>query len=330
MSRMRAWLMGTDAAGAYTLTLAEVARPEPKSGEILVKVHTTSLNRGEFIRGSRVAAVRTDANLRPCGLEAAGEVVAVGAGVDSIAVGSRVMGRANGGFAEYTTMDARETLGVPHRMSWDEAGACAIVFLTAYDLVIAGGHLKKGEWLLVTGASSGVGVACVQIARVLGAHSIGTSGAQAKLGQLAAIGMDHGILTRKPDFAAQVKKLSNDHGADVAVNNVGGTLFAEIIRSLAYMGRAGIVGYVDGSKRAEIDLDAVHANRLHIYGVSNKLRTAAQRAETAAGFTRELLPRFASGEIKPVIDKVYRFEDLPAAKARMESDVHLGKIVVAV
>lgn len=325
--KMRAWLMATTDKG-YELSLHQVARPQPEPGEVLVKVHATSLNRGEFIRGSRVAAVKSDANLRPCGLEAAGEIAALGTGVTGLKVGDRVMGRANGGFAEYTTMDAREVIPVPANLGWEDAGATAIVFMTAYDLVVAGGGLRSGEWLLVTGVSSGVGVACVQIAHALGAKTIGTSGSEKKIEVVKSVGLDHGILTRKPDFAETVRKLSGGHGADVAVNNVGGTMFGELIKSLAYMGRLGIVGYVDGSKRAEIDLDAVHAQRLKIYGVSNKLRTAAMRAETAQGVTRDIVPLLAAGKIRPVIDEVFAFESLPAAKARMEADAHVGKIVV--
>jgi NADPH:quinone reductase-like Zn-dependent oxidoreductase len=117
-------------------------------------------------------------------------------------------------------------------------------------------------------------------------------------------------------------------GADLAVNTVGGTVFAECVRSLAFQGRLAIVGYVDGSLRSEIDLDAVHARRLTIFGVSNKLRNAEQRAATVRGFVADVLPAFAEGRIRPLLDKVFAFEELPQAKARMEANLHLGKIVL--
>jgi NADPH:quinone reductase-like Zn-dependent oxidoreductase len=112
------------------------------------------------------------------------------------------------------------------------------------------------------------------------------------------------------------------------VNNVGATVFAECIRSLAYEGRLATVGYLDGVMKAELDLDALHAKRLKLFGVSNKLRTAAQRAATVEGFKRDFLPLFASGRLKPFVHRVYDFADLPQAKEAMEADRHVGKIVV--
>ena len=115
---------------------------------------------------------------------------------------------------------------------------------------------------------------------------------------------------------------------NLAINTVGGTVFPECIRALAYEGRLAIVGYVDGSLKSEVDLDAVHAKRLRIFGVSNKLRTAEQRAGTVRGFVADFLPLFASGKIQPIIDRTFAFNDLEKAKAYMESDAHVGKIVL--
>jgi NADPH:quinone reductase-like Zn-dependent oxidoreductase len=123
-------------------------------------------------------------------------------------------------------------------------------------------------------------------------------------------------------------KATDGKGVDLVVNTVGGTVFAECIRALAFRGRLAMVGYVDGVMSSELDLEALHAKRLRLFGVSNKLRTAPQRAETVAGFTRDVLPAFADGRIRPVIDKVFPLDELPAAKAYMESDAQLGKIVV--
>ena len=119
-------------------------------------------------------------------------------------------------------------------------------------------------------------------------------------------------------------------GVNLVVNSVGGTMFAETIRCLGYEGRHATVGYLDGSLKAEIDLDALHSRRLTLFGVSNKFRNAEQRGVTVMGFTKDWLPLFASGKLKPLIEKVYEFKDLPEAKARMESDAHLGKMVVRI
>jgi NADPH2:quinone reductase len=129
-------------------------------------------------------------------------------------------------------------------------------------------------------------------------------------------------------FLEAAMKATGGKGVDLVVNNVGGTVFAECVRALAFQGRLATVGYLDGVMTSEIDLDALHSKRLRLFGVSNKLRNAAQRAETMRGFARDVLPALAEGRIRPVIDKVFALADLPAAKAYMESDAHLGKIAV--
>ena len=137
-------------------------------------------------------------------------------------------------------------------------------------------------------------------------------------------------LTSIPGCVARVLEATGGQGVNLVVNNVGGSVFAETIKSLAYQGRHATVGYLDGVLEANLDIEALHSKRLKLFGVSNKLRTAAQRAETVKGFTKDFLPLFASGKLKPLLDKVYDFKDLPAAKARMESDSHAGKIVVKI
>jgi NADPH:quinone reductase-like Zn-dependent oxidoreductase len=118
-------------------------------------------------------------------------------------------------------------------------------------------------------------------------------------------------------------------GVNMVVNNVGGSVFAEELRCMAFQGRLGMVGYVDGTLKAEIDIEALHARRLTLFGVSNKMRTAQQRASDVPGFVRDLLPAFADGRIRPVVDRVFPFQELPAAREHMQADRHLGKIVLA-
>jgi NADPH:quinone reductase-like Zn-dependent oxidoreductase len=195
-------------------------------------------------------------------------------------------------------------------------------------MLYPGGNLAPGEWLLVMGASSGVGVASVQLGKLVGAKVIGTSGAADKLDRLRPLGLDLGIRVRGAGFLDAVMKATDGKGADLVVNTVGGTVFAECIRALAFRGRLAMVGYVDGVMSSELDLEALHAKRLRLFGVSNKLRTAPQRAETVAGFVRDVLPAFADGRIRPVVDRVFPLAELPAAKAHMESDAQVGKIVV--
>jgi NADPH:quinone reductase-like Zn-dependent oxidoreductase len=293
-----------------------VPTPQPGADQLLVKIHASSLNRGELIAGHGLIGAGA---AKPAGQEAAGEVVKTGA---------RVMGRCPGGFAEYGLMEASDAIPVPANLSWEDAGAIPLAFMVVHDMLVAQGNLKAGEWLLVTGVSSGVGVAALQAAKAIGARVIGTSGSKEKLERLKALGLDVGIQSRKPDFHEAVMQATGKRGADLVVNNVGGSVFAECIRSLAFQGRLATVGYLDRVMKAEIDIEALHSRRLRLFGVSNKLRNAEQRALTVRGFIADFLPYFAAGRIKPLIDRVYGFDQLAEAKAFMESDAQLGKVVI--
>jgi NADPH:quinone reductase len=314
-------------SGKTAIEFRDVPAPEPGPGQILLRMHAAGLNRGELIVGH---AVKTGGPAKAAGGEGAGEVAKLGEGVTSFKAGDRVMGRCSGAFAEYSLMDAREALAMPKNLSWEEAACIPLVFMVVHDMLIAQGRLKAGEWLLVTGISSGVGVAALQTAKALGAKVIGTSGSQEKLDKLKGMGLDVGIRTRSGDFAKAVMDATGGKGANLVVNNVGGSVFPETIRALAYEGRHATIGYVDGVLKAEIDIEALHTKRLTLFGVSNRLRTPEQRAVTVRGFAADVLPFIAAGKIKPLIDRVFPFAELPAAKAYMESNAQVGKIAVRI
>ena len=320
---MKAYWIAPGTSGT-TVELRDTPTPEPKAGELLVRVCASSLNRGELLGGKPGAAAK------PGGGECSGEVVKTGEGVTGFAAGDRVMGRCAGGFAEHSVMDAREVMKVPAGLGWEEAAATPLVFLVVYDMLVAQGHLASGQWLLVTGVSSGVGVAALQTAKALGARVIGTSGSADKLARLEKLGLDVSITTRAADFHDAVLKATDGKGVNLVVNNVGGTVFAECVKSLAFEGRLAIVGHMDRTHSATLDLEALHGKRLTVFGVSNRFRSAGQRAETVRGFVKDVLPYLADGRLKPVVDKVFPFAELPAAVKFMESDAQVGKIVVKV
>lgn len=318
------WLVTKD--NKATLELRDVPQPQPKAGELIVRVQASALNRGELIVGSVVHGGPEKIG----GSELSGTVHAVGEGVAGVKTGDRVMGRARGCWAEFAVMDASQVIPMSSHMSWEQAAAFPLSMLTAYEAVATYGKLKAGEWLLIAGASAGAGVASLQTAQVLGAKTIGTSGSAQKLEILKGAGLDVGIRTRAPDFSATVREATGGKGADCAVNLVGGTYFPELLKSLARKGRLAIVGYVDGAHHAEIDLTTVHANRIEVYGVSNSRATAGERAEAVRGFRRDILPAYNERRMAPLVDRVFSFDEIPAAKAHMEADAMVGKVVVKI
>jgi NADPH:quinone reductase-like Zn-dependent oxidoreductase len=311
--------------GAARLELRDAPMPEPGPTQLLVRVRAAGLNRGEFIVGHGLTPLGT---AKPLGLEGAGEVVRVGAQVQGFAPGDRVMGRFGAAFSEHALVPAAEALPVPSHLSWEEAGALPLTWILAHDMLVTHGGLRAGGWLLVTGVSSGVGVGALQLAKLLGAKVIGTSGSREKLDQLRKLGLDVALCTRQPDFFSAVQDATGGAGVQLVVNTVGGSVFAECVRCMAFEGRLATVGYVDGVLNADMDLQALHMKRLVLFGVSNKMLDAEQKAQAAAAFAHDVLPRVREQQLRPLVDRAYAFDALPAARERMEANAHAGKIVL--
>ena len=321
---MKSWHL-TATPDSAALDLRDVPVPEPKPGQLLVRLHAAALNRGELIVGHGLTKAGSS---KPAGMEGAGIVEKVGPGTNGFAPGQRVMGRCAGAFSEYALMDVREAMAMPQRLSFEQAAAIPLTFLVVHDMLVLQGRLKPGEWVLITGVSSGVGVAALQAAKALGAKVIGTSGSQEKLDRLKPLGLDVPLRTREPRFLEAVMQATGDKGVDLVINTVGGSVFAECIRCMAFEGRLATVGYVDNVLKAEIDIQALHAKRLTLFGVSNKMRTPEQRSAGVPAFVTDLMPAFADGRIAPLVDRVFPCDQLEAAREHMESNKHVGKIVV--
>ena len=321
---MQSYFMQT-VAGQTVLDLRQIDRPTPGPDLVLVRLHAASLNRGEFVVGH---GLHKGDEATQIGMEGAGVVIELGANARAIAVGDKVMGRCRGAFSEYACMDVREAMAMPASLSFEQASSVPLTFLVVHDMLSLQGKLQPGEWLLINGVASGVGVAALQTAKALGAKVIGTSGSPEKLARLKEHGLDVSVCVRGPGFAAQVMQATAGQGANLVVNTVGGTVFAESIGCMAFEGRLAMVGYVDGVLTAELDLQALHAKRLRLFGVSNKLRSADQRAQFMPEFKAEVLPAIADGRIRPLVDHVFAFEQLAEAKAMMEANQHVGKIVL--
>ena len=303
----------------------EVPVPQPAPGQMLVRMRASSINRGDIMaRIHRHSA----AGGRPAGIDGSGEVQSVGAAVTNFKIGERVLFRAHGCYAEYAAVDQALAARVPARLSWEQAAALPAAYITAWEAVVEFGRARAGEWVLLLGASSGVGVAALQIAKTLGARVIGVSGSAKKLAALKALGLDVGIEGRGGAFVDAVLQATGGKGANVAVNLVGGSAFPGCVRAAADFGRVIIVGYVDGEMHADFDLEAVHGKRLQISGISNTPLSPAHRAASMQGFMRDVYPALESGAILPVIDRVFSFDELPEAKCYVETDQLLGKVVI--
>jgi len=310
------------------VSLVERAETALTPTHMRIKMHAASLNRGEFIVGH---GLHGKSNVpQPVGLEGAGTVIEIGAQVTAFAVGDRVMGRCPGAFAPRAIMAQNEAMPVPNGLGWEEAAAIPLTYLTAYDAIHEQGLLKAGEWVLINGVTSGVGVAALQMAKALGAQVIGTTGSAEKLTKLQGQGLTLAIQSRQANFHDAVMKATQNQGVNLVVNTVGGSVFAEDIRCLGFEGRLAMVGYVDGELSASIDLQALHAKRLRLFGVSNKLRNAEQKAASIPGFMRDIWPALNQGEFRPYIDQVFPFDQLDQAKNSMQANKHVGKVVVSI
>jgi NADPH:quinone reductase len=237
---------------------------------------------------------------------------------------------AAGAFAKRATVDQRLALPVPDHLSWEEAAAVPVTFLTAHDALVSNGELAEGDGVLVHAASSGVGVAAIQIARLLGADPVlGTSRSPEKLDELVPLGLDVGIDTGARDFADAVAEATGGRGVDVIVDNVGASAAAGNLACAAIGARWVNVGRL-GGRRAEIDLDELSRKRVRLIGVTFRTRTVDEHAEVVRRAGEDLLPLLAEGRLRPVVHEVFPLEEADRAEDRLAADAHVGKLVLHV
>ena len=308
----------------------DMQRPVVTAGHVLVRVYASSLNRAEFrrLRTLRIRPGQAAPEARNGGGDAAGEVVEIGDGVSGIKPGDRVMGRCAGGFAEFALLDAREVMPAPEALSWEEAACVPVVFVVVHDALFISGQLRAGETVLVTAAPSGVGVAALLLGKFLGAKVIGTSRSSVKLERLKAYGLDAGVVTGSEGFGEAISRVIGDQGVDMVVDNIGGDVLVPCLNALAVGGRFVTIGRMSGVTTGELDVDRLAERRLHLYGVSNRLRTPGQRAESAKRFLTDLLPAMADGRLRPVIDRSFPLDEISVAGAWLEADQHVGKVLI--
>jgi NADPH2:quinone reductase len=311
------------------LILREVPDPQPGEHDLLVAVRAAALNRADLRRAAtHFASSEQHGAAAIAGLELAGEVIAIGARVSGFVPGDHIMAMAGGAYAERAVVDHRLAIPVPSSMNWQQAAATPITFVTGYDALASAAEFKPGETLLVQGASTGVGIAVIQIARSLGAKTIfGTSSVPDKLRRLADLGCDVPIDYRSESFVAVVNEKTAKRGVDVVIDLVGATTAQGNIDAATVRGRIICVGRVGGLE-ATINLDEFARKRIRMTGVTFRTRSLDERTQVVRQFIAEMLPKLASGAIRPVIDSTYPLAEAGAAQDYMRSNKHFGKIIL--
>ena len=312
------------------LRIGQRADPVPGAGELLIRVSASGVNRPDLLQRAGHYPPPPGASDIP-GLEVAGTIVsgdAAALAAAGLKVGDRVCALvAGGGYAELCVAPVDQCLPVPKGLSDVEAAALPETFFTVWSNVFDRGRLQAGETLLVQGGSSGIGVAAIQIAKALGATVLVTAGSADKCAACIAIGADHAINYREADFAAEAKRLTGGRGVDVILDMVAGSYVAREIGCLAEDGRLVIIA-VQGGVKSEIDAGLVLRRRLTITGSTLRVRPVAFKAAIAKALQGRVWPLIESGRIRPVVHGTFAAADAAQAHALMESNQHVGKIVL--
>jgi putative PIG3 family NAD(P)H quinone oxidoreductase len=301
--------------------------PQPGEGEVLIKVAAAGVNRPDCLQRQGSYPPPPGASDIP-GLEVAGEVIALGKGVDTLKLGDQVCALVTGGgYAEYCAAPAAQCLPIPKGYSMAQAAALPETFFTVWVNVFVRSALKPGESLLVHGGTSGIGTTAIQLAKALGSRVFATAGSAEKVKACEDLGAARGINYRDEDFVEVVKGETGGKGVDVILDMVGGDYIPRDIKALAEDGRLSFIAFLGGPK-AEVNFAAVMMKRLTITGSTLRARPVAVKAALAAELREKVWPLLEAGKIAPVMAASFPLAEADKAHALMESSGHIGKIVL--
>ncbi len=317
--------------GNGNVELREVAQPKPAPEQVLVRVRAVGLNRADLIMASGRMHGSTGGPGAILGLECAGEVAEVGRAVTGVNVGDRVMASCANSYAEYAVADMGRVHRIPaNNMTFAQAATLPVALQTMHNAVVTAGRLRPGETVLIQGASSGVGLVAMQIAKLMGAaFVVGSSTNTERRGRLAEFGADLAIDSRDPGWADQVLSATAGKGVDLIVDQISGYVANDNLKATAVLGRIVNVGRLGGFK-GEFDFDLHAARRIDYIGVTFRTRSVEEVREINRRMRADLWAHVEAGKISLPIDRAFPLDQAAEALARMKANAHLGKIVLEV
>lgn len=316
----------TEPGGPEVLKPTTRLMPQPAAGQVVIKVAYAGVNRPDALQRAGSYAPPPGASDLP-GLEASGEVVALGAGVESLSLGDKVCALLpGGGYAEYVATPAAHCLPVPQGMGMKEAACLPETFFTVWSNVFQRGGLQAGERFLVHGGSSGIGTTAIQLAHHFGARVFATAGSDAKCKACTDLGAERAINYRDEDFVAVMKE---EGGANLILDMVGGDYLPRNVKALAEDGRLVQIAFLQGPK-VELNFALVMMRRLTITGSTLRPQSDLAKARIADSLRETVWPLLDTGKVGPVMDSEFPMDQAPEAHMRMESSGHIGKIVLKV
>ncbi len=317
----------SEGRGADILHLAERPLPQPEAGQVLIKIAAAGINRPDVLQRDGLYPAPPGAS-DILGLEAAGEVVALGEGVETLKLGDTVTALlTGGGYAEYATAYEGSCLPIPNGLSLVEAASLPETYFTVWSNLFDRAGLQKGESLLMQGGTSGIGTTAIQMCSQLGVRVIATAGSAEKCQACLDLGAEKAINYREEDYVAAAREFGGGKGVNVILDMVGGDYVSRNIKSLAADGRLVNIAFLQGSK-VEIDLMPVMLKRLTLTGSTLRARDPGFKAAIAANLQKTVWPLLENGSIKPVIFKTYTLDQAAEAHKLMETSQHIGKIVL--
>lgn len=314
--------------GPEQLQVVEYTQPNPGKGEVLVNVKAAAINRTDLINRQSHVDYMTNPIL---GVEVAGTVVKNGPDTN-IEIGTSVMGLVNGGgYAEYVVMPAERVMVMPDNLSFEEAAAIPEVFLTAYQTLFWIGKLKADERVLIHAGGSGVGTAAIQLAKQIGdAYVMTTAGSKRKLDVCKQLGADVGINYKEENFDDVVQEQTSDEGVQLVLDFIGASYWNKNLASAAVDGRWVLIGVLGGNNIEDLNLMDLMSKRIQLTGTLLTPRSDAYKAELTKEFASKTMDLFKSGQLRPIVDTVFSFNEIQHAHEHMEGNKNIGKVILKV